>query len=96
MYDDTLAAGERVATCHAVHLAETTFDAAVNHGMHFGAWFDMLQVGLWVFVEDDAWVHNIVWVEELFHFAHELVGIVAPFAAHEWRHVASRTVLGFE
>ena len=64
--------------------------------MHFGAWFDVLQVGLWVFVEDDAWVHNLVWVEELFHFAHELVGIIAPFASHEWSHIASRTVLGFE
>ena len=56
----------------------------------------MLQVGLRVFVEDNARVHDIVWVEELLHFAHEFVGIIAPFATYKRCHVAPRTVLGLE
>ena len=64
--------------------------------MHLWAWFDMLQIGLWVFVEDDTWVHNILRVKELLHLAHKLISIVAPFAANEWRHIATCTMLRFQ
>ena len=42
LHHDTLTAGEGKTTTHTVHLAESAFDAAVNHLMHFGAWFDVL------------------------------------------------------
>ena len=51
---------------------------------------------MWVFVEDDTWVHDVLWVKESLHFAHQLVGVVAPLASHEWCHVATCTVFGFQ
>ena len=64
--------------------------------MYLWQWFDMLDIGMFIFVEDDARVHDVGWIEELLDFAHEFVGIVAPFATNEWRHITTRTVLGLE
>ena len=56
----------------------------------------MFDIGVLIFVEYHAWVHDILWVKQFFHLAHQLVSILAPLATNEWRHVATCTVFGLQ
>ena len=93
LYDNTLTARQRKTTTHAVHFAESTLNTTVYHLMHFRQWLDMLQVRRRIFVEDNAWVHNILWVKEFLYLTHQLVGIISPLATNEWCHIATCSVL---
>ena len=64
--------------------------------MHLWQWLDMFYIRVFIFVEDDAWVHNILRVKQFLYITHQLICLVAPFAAHEWRHVAACSVFGLQ
>ena len=73
------------------------------HSMHLsargeiaGSTFRSLRWASRVVVQDHARVQDAVGIEERLHPLHERVGLVAPFLAHEGRHVAARAVLGLE
>ena len=64
--------------------------------MHLWQRFDMLNIGMLIFVEDHTRVHDVLWVKELLHFFHQLIRCITPLATNEWRHVATCTVLRFQ
>ena len=59
-------------------------------------WFEIGYVALRVVVENNAWVEDIVRVEEMFYLFHELEGISTPLAFDVWSHVATCAMFGFE
>ena len=84
------------AAAGAVHLAETAFDTAIHERMNGRQRFDMLDIRSFIFVENHTRIEDILGVEKRFRFLHQLICFIAPFATHKGRHIAARTMFGFE
>ena len=58
-----------------------------------GLGFQMLQVTLFVFVEDDAWVQDAFGVQQGLDALHDAEGLLSPLVFHKGGHVAACAVL---
>ena len=64
--------------------------------MRFGQCFQVFEMAKRVVVENNAWVEDIIWIESVFYFEHDIVSLFAPFALYKWRHIAACAMFGFE
>ena len=91
-----LARRQRKAATHAVHFAESTFYALVHMVVGQRKWFEALDVAFGVVVKYHSRIQYAVGVEQVFHFLHQAVSLLAPLVLHKWCHITTRAVLGLE
>ena len=93
--DDAMPGRKRHSLRRAHPLAEAAFHALVDDRIRRRQRLQVLQVRLRIVVEDDAGVEQAGGVENALDFAHEFVGLRAPFQLDERRHVAARPCSAF-
>ena len=77
-------------------LAEAAFDAAVDDVFSGRHRLEVLQVRLWVVVDDHSGIQPVVGIEERLDPAHQVGGLPAPFHLDKGCHVAACSVFGLE
>lgn len=75
---------------------ETTFDTAIHQVIGRRHRFEIADVRMLIFVDDNAGVKQAIRIKKRFDFLHQGVALFTPFQLNVRGHVASCTVFGFQ
>ena len=96
MRDYALTGREGKTATHAIDLAETTFNAAVNMRVGERQGLKIMNEALGVVVKYNAGIEQPFRIECSFEAFHHAPCFITPFSRDKRSHIAPRTVLGFE